>query len=405
MIRFSGRGEPIVPESAWRRPGCRGDAKNAPGGDDEAAVAKVSLRRISKRFGRAELFSKFNLEVADGEFLCLLGPSGSGKTTLMRIIAGLEFLDDGEIWVGDKEISRLSPRERHIGMMFQGYALYPHLTVRDNLAYPLKVRHVAAEETDRRVEDAARLLGVEKLLDRSVQQISGGEQQRVAIGRAIVQKPNLYLLDEPISNLDASLRESVRTELRRLQRQLRATTIMVTHDQMDALAVADRIAVLGYGALKQIGTPVELYREPANLFVARFIGNMRMNLLNCRYQGGGSRTLEGNAFQAPIPPGAEKSLPNRGGDVVLGFRPEETDIHISAQDGAMPAIVETAHFQGDRVIYQLRLGSEAIQVSGGGRERLAPNAAVWVSVAPAGIHIFDRESGARLGPASADSSS
>jgi multiple sugar transport system ATP-binding protein len=367
-------------------------------------VAKVSLRQISKRFGRAELFSKFNLEVADGEFLCLLGPSGSGKTTLMRIIAGLEVLDDGEIWVGDNEISSLSPRERHIGMMFQGYALYPHLTVRDNLAYPLTVRHVRGEETDRRVEDAARLLGVEKLLDRSVQQISGGEQQRVAIGRAIVQKPNLYLLDEPISNLDASLRESVRTELRRLQRQLGATMIMVTHDQMDALAVADRIAVLGYGVLKQIGTPVELYQEPANLFVARFIGNMRINLLNCRYPGGGLRTLEGKGFQAPIPSGAEMGLPKQGGEVVFGFRPEETDIHLSAQEGAMPATVETAHFQGDRVLYQLRLGSETIQVSRGARERLEPNAAVWVSVAPARIHIFDRESGSRLSPAICNSS-
>ncbi|MGA8448256.1 MAG: ABC transporter ATP-binding protein [Roseiarcus sp.] len=367
-------------------------------------MANVSLRQISKRFGRAELFSKFNLEVADGELLCLLGPSGSGKTTLMRIIAGLETLDDGEIWVGGKEISRLTPRDRHIGMMFQGYALYPHLSVRHNLAYPLQVRHVPGQDADRRVEDAARLLGVEKLLDRSVQQISGGEQQRVAIGRAIVQKPNLYLLDEPISNLDASLRETVRTELRRLQRQLGATMIMVTHDQMDALAVADRIAVLGAGVLRQIGTPVELYQDPANLFVARFIGNMRMNLLNCRYPGGGSRMLEGQGFQAPIPPGAEKGLPNQGGEVVFGFRPEETEIHLSAPDGALPATVETAHFQGDRVIYQLRLGSQAIQVSGGARERLAPNAAVWVSVPPAGIHIFDRASGGRLGPASANPS-
>ena len=241
-------------------------------------------------------------------------------------------------------------------MMFQGYALYPHLSVRDNLAYPLQVRHVPGQYRDRRVEEAARLLGVEHLLDRSVQQISGGEQQRVAIGRAIVQKPNLYLLDEPISNLDASLRETVRTEVRRLQRQLSATMIMVTHDQMDALAVADRIAVLGSGVLKQIGTPVELYQEPANLFVARFIGNLRMNLLTCRYPGGGSRTLDGQGFQVPIPPGAEKGLPNKGGAVVFGFRPEETDIHLSAQDGAMPATVETAHFQGDRVIYQLRLG-------------------------------------------------
>ena len=186
------------------------------------------------------------------------------------MIAGLEELDGGDIFVGDREISRLLPRDRQIGMMFRGYALYPHLTVRNNLAYPLQVRRVPGEEPDRRVIEVARLLGVEKLLDRYVQQISGGEQQRVAIGRAIVQKPNLYLLDEPISNLDASLRETVRTEVRRLQRQLGATMIMVTHDQMDALAVADRIAVLGEGTLRQIGTPEELYQMPANLFVASF---------------------------------------------------------------------------------------------------------------------------------------
>jgi multiple sugar transport system ATP-binding protein len=366
-------------------------------------VAKVSLRQISKRFGRAQLFSQFNLEVADGELLCLLGPSGSGKTTLMRIIAGLEGLDDGEIWVGEREISALSPRDRHIGMMFQGYALYPHLTVRDNLAYPLRVRHAPVEEANRRVVDVARLLGVDKLLDRSVQQISGGEQQRVAIGRAIVQKPNLYLLDEPISNLDASLRETVRTEVRRLQRQLGATMIMVTHDQMDALAVADRIAVLGAGVLRQIGTPEELYLTPANLFVAGFIGNMRMNLLLCRYPGRGSRVLEGQGFRFPLPVGAEKGLPNEGGAVMLGFRPEETDIHLSAQEGAAPATVETAHFQGDRVIYQLRLGAEAIQASAAARGSLAPNEAVWVSVAPARIHLFDRGSGARLAMSGADS--
>jgi multiple sugar transport system ATP-binding protein len=360
-------------------------------------LAKVSLRNIAKRFGSAQLFDGFNLDVADGELLCLLGPSGSGKTTLMRMIAGLEELDDGDIFVGDREISRLSPRDRHIGMMFQGYALYPHLTVRNNLAYPLQVRRVPGDEANRRVVEVARLLGVEKLLDRHVQQISGGEQQRVAIGRAIVQKPNLYLLDEPISNLDASLRETVRTQVRRLQRQLGATMIMVTHDQMDALAVADRIAVLGAGMLRQIGTPEELYQRPANLFVAGFIGSMRMNLLSCRYSGRSSRALEGQGFQFPLPTAAAKDLPNGERPVVFGFRPEETEIHCSAQEGMLPATVETVHFQGDRLICRLRLGAEAIQVSTGARGNIAPNAVVWLNVPPIGIHIFDRESGARFG--------
>jgi multiple sugar transport system ATP-binding protein len=242
-------------------------------------VARVALRNITKQFGSLQIFQGLDLDVADGELLCLLGPSGSGKTTLLRIVAGLEKLDSGEIWVGDREISTLPPRRRHLGMMFQGYALYPHLSVRENLAYPLRVRHVRRSECAQRITEVARLLGIERLLDRRIQQISGSEQQRVAIGRAIVQKPNAYLLDEPISNLDASLRESVRTELRRLQRRLSSTMIMVTHDQFDALEIADRIAILRAGVLQQCGTPQELYWSPANLFVAGFIGRTPMNLL------------------------------------------------------------------------------------------------------------------------------
>ena len=255
------------------------------------------MRNICKRFVAARLFEGFDLEVVDGELLCLLGPSGSGKTTLLRMIAGLEELDDGDIFLGDREISRLSPRERQIGMMFQGYALYPHLSVRENLAYPLRVRHVPRGDIAGRVKDVARLLDIERLLDRSIQQVSGGEQQRVAIGRAIIQKPDLYLLDEPISNLDASLRESVRTEVRRLQRELGATMIMVTHDQLDALAIADRIAVLRKGALQQCGGPEELYLNPANLFVAGFIGQSRMNLLPCRSDGGAAPLCTARDFR------------------------------------------------------------------------------------------------------------
>ena len=264
-------------------------------------MASLSLRKITKRFGAAELFRDFDLEVRDGEFLCLLGPSGSGKTTLLRIIAGLEDIDQGEIVLAGSEISRLQPRDRRIGMMFQGYALYPHMSVRDNLAYPLRVRGAPRREIPERVVSVARLLGIEPLLDRYIQSISGGEQQRVAIGRAIVQKPDLYLLDEPISNLDASLREAVRSELRRLQRELGATMIMVTHDQLDALAIADRIAVLRSGKIQQFGGPEDLYRNPANAFVAGFIGQSRMNLLRCRYVGGAAPALEGEGFSFPAP--------------------------------------------------------------------------------------------------------
>ncbi len=358
-------------------------------------MAKVSLRNIAKRFGPAQLFDRFNLDVMDGELLCLLGPSGSGKTTLLRMIAGLEELDDGDIFVGDREISRLSPRDRHIGMMFQGYALYPHLSVRENLAYPLRVRRASHEEIAPRVAETARLLGIEHLLDRRIQQVSGGEQQRVAIGRAIVQKPNLYLLDEPISNLDASLRETVRTEIQRLQRQLGATTIMVTHDQLDALAVSDRIAVLHKGVLQQCGTPDELYLKPANMFVAGFIGQLRMNLLPCRYRDDGDGpTLQGQGFALPAPAGSVEAA-GASRELIVGFRPEMVEVLRHAEAGASPATIETVQFQGERLICLMRLGDERIHVSLDGRTRLDAGARVWVAVAPDQLHVFDRESGGR----------
>jgi ABC-type sugar transport system ATPase subunit len=359
------------------------------------ALAKVALRNIVKRFGAARLFEGFNLEVVDGELLCLLGPSGSGKTTLLRLIAGLEELDDGDIFLGDREISRLSPRERQIGMMFQGYALYPHLSVRENLAYPLRVRHVQRSNIAGRVNDVARLLHIEPLLDRSIRQVSGGEQQRVAIGRAIIQKPDLYLLDEPISNLDASLRESVRTEVRRLQRELGATMIMVTHDQLDALAIADRIAVLRKGELQQCGGPEELYLNPANLFVAGFIGQSRMNLLPCHSDGGADAALRGQGFSLPAPAAADGAvLPAQ--DVIVGFRPEAVEVHRRAVAGSSPATVETVQFQGERLIALMRLGSEQIHVSLDARKHLDAGAAAWLAVAEDQLHVFDRESGVRL---------
>jgi multiple sugar transport system ATP-binding protein len=357
-------------------------------------VAKVSLRGIRKHFGRTALFQGFDLDVFDGELLCLLGPSGSGKTTLLRLIAGLETLDDGEIHIGERDVSRLSPRHRQIGMMFQGYALYPHLSVRENLAYPLRVRHAPAREIEPRVAETARMLGIEHLLDRRIQQISGGEQQRVAIGRAIIQKPQLYLLDEPISNLDASLREAVRTEIRRLQRQLGATMIMVTHDQLDALAIADRIAAMRAGVLQQCGTPEELYLSPVNLFVASFIGRLRMNLLACTYAGGDE--LRGEGFAIPVPPEARPALAGHGGALVVGFRPEAVDLARAATSAGARATVETVQFQGDRLICGMTLGTQPILVSLDPREHAAPGEAVWLTVQPRQMHLFDRESGARL---------
>ena len=280
-------------------------------------------------------------------------------------------------------------------MMFQGYALYPYLSVRENLAYPPRVRHAPRGEIGPRVAEAARLLGIEHLLERRIQQVSGGEQQRVAIGRAIVQKPQLYLLDEPISNLDASLRETVRTEIQRLQRQLDATMIMVTHDQLDALAISDRIAVLHKGVLQQFGAPHELYLKPANVFVAGFIGQLRMNLLPCRYESGVAPTLEGRGFAFPAPASSVDAL-RPAHELIVGFRPETVEVLRNPTAGAAPATVETAQFQGERLICVMRLGDERIHISLDGRARLDAGTAVWLAVAPDQLHVFDRESGERL---------
>ncbi len=359
-------------------------------------MPQISLRHIDKQYGSTPLFRKFDLDVVEGELLCLLGPSGSGKSTLLRMIAGLEEMEGGEIHVGEREISRLPPRDRHIGMMFQGYALYPHLSVRENLGYPLRVRHVPRAEIAPRVDEVARLLGIGHLLDRRIQQVSGGEQQRVAIGRAIVQKPSLYLLDEPISNLDASLRETVRIEVRRLQRQLGATMIMVTHDQLDALAIADRIAVLSGGELQQCGRPEDLYRNPANLFVAGFIGRLRMNLLPVRYADGAAPALQGEGFVLPPPAAARAVLGSGAGELTLGIRPEAVEVRATRVPDACPATVETVQFQGERLICLMRLGAEQIHVSLDPRERLAAGDAVWVTFAPDQVHLFDRVSGRSL---------
>jgi multiple sugar transport system ATP-binding protein len=357
-------------------------------------MARVALLGVRKTFGSVRVIQDLTLEVADGELVCLLGPSGSGKTTLLRMIAGLETLDAGQIWIGDREVSGLEPRDRHIGMMFQGYALYPHLSVRDNLAYPLRVRGVPREEVARRVADVARMLGIEDLLGRRIHQISGGQQQRVAIGRAIVQKPNVYLLDEPISNLDASLRESVRAEIRRLQRVLGATMIVVTHDQLDALAIADRIALLHGGVLQQHGTPQEIYTDPANAFVAAFIGRARMNLLSCRVADG---QLAGRGYSIPLPPSAGAALRGRATPrVTVGIRPQDIGVRTSPEPGALPAVVETVLFQGDEALCEARAGEERLRVAVPGGQHVGPGQAVWLTPRPDRLYLFDPESGARL---------
>ncbi len=259
-------------------------------------MAKVSIQALGRDYGAVRVLSEISLEVADGELLVLVGPSGCGKSTLLRCIAGLDEPTRGRIEIGGVDVTRKEPRERDIAMVFQSYALYPHLTVRENLAFGLKMRKTPRAEIESRVNEAAAMLGLETLLERTPRQLSGGQRQRVAMGRAVVRRPRAFLFDEPLSNLDASLRGQMRVELMRLHQRLSATMIYVTHDQVEAMTLADRIAVLDRGQLQQVGPPDELYQRPANLFVARFIGMPEMNILPPRF----SPTATGDAHRIGV---------------------------------------------------------------------------------------------------------
>ncbi len=285
-------------------------------------MADVVLRGIKKSFGDNPIVRGVDLEVRSGELLVLVGPSGCGKTTLLRLIAGLETADEGEIRIGGQRVNDLPPRDRDVAMVFQSYALYPHMTVRENLAFGLTLRRVAKAEIDRRVAEVAEMLELGKLLDRRPKQLSGGQRQRVAMGRAIVRHPKIFLFDEPLSNLDTALRVQMRGELARLHRRLGATMIYVTHDQVEAMTLATRVAVLNQGVLQQLGPPLELYNEPANRFVAAFLGSPAMNFLEAHREGD---QLVGKGFSIAAPP----NLPKDATEVLLGLRPQ--DLRISGQ--------------------------------------------------------------------------
>jgi multiple sugar transport system ATP-binding protein len=323
-----------------------------------------------------------NLEIEDGEFLVLVGPSGSGKTTALRMLAGLEEVDAGTIYIGERDVTDLPPKRRDVAMVFQNYALYPYLTVAANIAFPLRVAHVPKEERDRRTLDVARLLGLEEYLERKPGQLSGGQRQRVAMGRAIIRQPSVFLMDEPLSNLDAKLRVQMRAEIAALQSRLGTTTVYVTHDQSEAMTLGDRVAVLGDGKLQQCDTPRALYEQPANVFVAGFIGSPAMNLCNVTCANG-SVSLGGVSFS--VPSGTQ-------GDVVVGLRPEAFDL---AADG-IPAEVEVVEEIGaDSYVFAAAdVGKLVARVE----TKLAPERGARIALRPrAGeAHLFDPATGGRL---------
>jgi ABC-type sugar transport system ATPase subunit len=359
-------------------------------------VASVTLRAISKSFGRVQVIENLSLTMPDRQMTCLLGPSGCGKTTTLRMIAGLEMPDTGDILFDERDVTMLEPRDRHVGMMFQGYALYPHMSVADNIAYPLKVRKVPRAERDRRVQHVAAMLGIGDLLARAITQLSGGQQQRVALGRAIVQQPSVYLLDEPISNLDAKLRSAMRAEIKRLQKELGTTTVLVAHDQLDALAMADQIAVMNQGAIEQYGTPDEVYHQPATLFVAEFVGEPRMNVLPCTVmREGGQTVLRTDSFS--IAWDGVEALPTAA--LAVGIRPQHVRIFpTQPAEPSFPALVRIATPEGTDIVYDLIAGPHTIKVRTPPEMRLAMDSTVFVHFPPQHLHLFDRQSGRRVAP-------
>jgi multiple sugar transport system ATP-binding protein len=309
------------------------------------SMAQLSLRNVVKRFGDTDAVRGINLEIADEELLVLVGPSGCGKSTTLRLIAGLEELSDGEIYIGGDLVNDLPPRDRDIAMVFQNYALYPHMSVFENMSFGLRLKHFPKDEIRRRVEDAARILDIQELLQRRPKQLSGGQRQRVAMGRAIVRNPKVFLFDEPLSNLDAKLRVQMRTEIKKVHQKVRTTSVYVTHDQIEAMTLADRVVVMNGGRIEQVGPPNELYHHPQTRFVAGFIGSPAMNFLPCRLMARGSELAVdlGGKLILPVPATrGEAYRPYVGREMIFGLRPEhltERRSYVNGAEFALPVDV------------------------------------------------------------------
>jgi len=348
-------------------------------------MAGLSIRDARKSFGTTEVLKGVSIDVADGEFTVIVGPSGCGKSTLLRSVAGLEELTGGSIVIGERDVTDLPPSERGIAMVFQSYALYPHLTVRENMAFGLKIAKAAKSEIDEAVRRAAEILNIEALLDRKPAALSGGQRQRVAIGRAIVRQPQIFLFDEPLSNLDADLRVRMRYEFASLHRQLGTTTLYVTHDQVEAMTLADRIIVLRDGRIEQVGTPRELYERPANIFVAQFLGTPRMNILAATVAEGGRATL-GDGRSIALPPRAPPLA--AGTPLSIGIRPE--DIIIGAAPDALPFTIRFIERLGGLATLHLgtRDGDEPIACQLRDDGNFAEGGTVFASLPPVWLHLF-----------------
>ena len=352
-------------------------------------MAEISLDKVSKSFGQVKVIDDISFTVADGEMVVFLGPSGSGKSTLLRMIAGLETIDSGALTIGGTRSERLAPGKRNVAMVFQNYALYPHMSVRDNMAFGLRNINLDAAEINRRVDDAARMLEMHALLDRKPSQLSGGQRQRVAIGRAIVKEPAAFLFDEPLSNLDAALRVRTRVELAELHQRMKSTMIYVTHDQTEAMTMADRIVVLNDCKIEQIGTPMEVYTYPASRFVAGFIGSPVMNFLKVTLEGVGTETIAvlGDGSRIPVP-----IVVPHDGTYELGIRPEAVSVRPNGETTAKAAVVE--HLGDRTLVYAHLADGSQITAQDDGRSTVGPGDDLRLSFDVSQLHLFDSDGNA-----------
>jgi len=354
-------------------------------------MVKVVLDNVSKFFGKVKAVIDLNLEIKDGEFVALLGPSGCGKTTTLLMIAGIYKPSKGRILFDDVDVTDLPPKDRNIGMVFQSYALYPHMTVYDNIAFPLKLKKAPKNEIDKKVKEVAKLLQIDNLLNRKPAQLSGGQQQRVALGRALVKEPDVLLLDEPLSNLDAKLRILMRAEIKRLQKELKITTIYVTHDQVEAMSMADRIAVMRAGRLQQYAEPEVLYNKPVNIFVGGFIGNPPMNFIEGSIKEmNGEYYFESEYFKLKLSKELGELIASKSSDVILGIRPEHIQVVFENKPNAIDATVYVIEPLGRDIVINVKIGEALVKILATPGLKLEPGQRVKLIFPEDKVHFFDK---------------
>ncbi|MEM9103136.1 MAG: sn-glycerol-3-phosphate ABC transporter ATP-binding protein UgpC [Pseudomonadota bacterium] len=363
-------------------------------------MASITFKGISKSYEDVNIIKSLDLDIKDEEFMVLVGPSGCGKSTTLRIIAGLEDITSGELFIGDKLVNKLHPKDRDVAMVFQSYALYPHMTVRENIIFGLKIRKFPKEHIEEMANEAAEILGLTHLLDRKPKALSGGQRQRVALGRAIVRHPSVFLFDEPLSNLDAELRVQMRAEISKLQKRLKTTAIYVTHDQVEAMTMGDRIAVMKNGVLMQVGTPMELYTKPANLFVASFIGTPTMTFIPVTINKD-SQTLKNDVFSTPIPDDIKMNVlrhaQNHSDKLIMGIRPENMRLHTQTSETSnMNLSIEAVETLGHEVILHGTVGDHKVVAKSALEQTPKMGETIPMDLDLSAIHLFDAKTEVRI---------